>query len=93
MPRGRILTLVLLAGQPGIGITYSVMGLNEGVIDSNDLDIVVLNAIIGLSEDEASESEGYRVLTHFGRPRFRLAMQRQNQLLGDLQYVQYDRSR
>jgi hypothetical protein len=52
------------------------MGLDEGVVDSDNLNIVVLNTI-GLSEDEASESEGaHSVLTHFGRPGFKLAVNR-----------------
>jgi len=34
------------------------MGLNEGIVDSNNLNVVVLNTV-GLSEDEASESEGH----------------------------------
>lgn len=52
------------------------MGLNEGVVDSDNLNIVVLNTM-GLSEDEASESEGaHIVLTRFGRPGFRLAVNR-----------------
>jgi hypothetical protein len=33
--------------------TYSVLGLNERVIDSNDLDIVVLN---GIAEDNATDT-------------------------------------
>lgn len=52
------------------------MGLDEGVVDSDNLNIVVLNTK-GLSEDEASEAEGaHSVLTHFGRPGFKLAVNR-----------------
>lgn len=69
------------------------MGLNEGIVDSNNLNVVVLNTI-GLSEDEASESERARiVLTHFGRPGIKLAESRETLAAAHLQYVQYDRSR
>jgi hypothetical protein len=34
----------VLAGASSIGIAYSVVGLNEGVVDRDDLDIVVLDA-------------------------------------------------
>jgi hypothetical protein len=33
--------------------TYSVLGLNEGVVDSNDLDIRVLN---GIAEDDTTDT-------------------------------------
>lgn len=57
------------------------MGLNEGIVDGNNLDIIVLNAIVRLSEDEASEPVGYRVLTHFGRPGFELAIENDESML------------
>lgn len=33
--------------------TYSVLGLNEGVVDGNDLDIVVLD---GIAEDNTADT-------------------------------------
>lgn len=33
--------------------TYSVLGLNEGIVDSDDLDVIVLN---GIAEDNATDA-------------------------------------
>jgi hypothetical protein len=47
---------MLLAWEsPGITsrATYSVLGLNEGVVDGNDLDLRVLN---GIAEDDAANT-------------------------------------
>ncbi len=40
-------------GQSLAASTYSVVGLNEGVVDSNDIDITVLN---GIAEDNAANA-------------------------------------
>jgi len=34
-------------------VTYSVLGLNEGIVDSDDLDVVVLD---GIAEDNATDT-------------------------------------
>ena len=33
--------------------TYSVLGLNEGIVDSDDLDVIVLN---GIAENNATDT-------------------------------------
>jgi hypothetical protein len=33
----------------GFGQSYSVLGLNEGVVDSNNVDVVVLDAVVAVS--------------------------------------------
>ena len=42
-------------------MTHSILGLNEGIVDGDDLDIVVLNTVPCISSERAVGVRGSRV--------------------------------
>jgi hypothetical protein len=39
----------MFSWEAGFGQSYSVLGLNEGVVNSNNVDVVVLDAVVAVS--------------------------------------------
>jgi hypothetical protein len=47
-------------------VTYSILGLDERIVDSNDLDVIVLDTELMVSRTYGPESLHSRVAVHLG---------------------------